>query len=104
MSSLTGVGLQSLALIGRGCAARVPTLERDREVHGRPIATATRSGTQFWEGALALVHEFDSLPRSGSTAYGSVVGLYPIPITRCYPSLRRPLETPGRVPPGRIGA
>jgi hypothetical protein len=28
---------------------------------------------------VALVHEFDRLPRSGSTAYGFVVGIYPIP-------------------------
>jgi DNA-binding transcriptional ArsR family regulator len=39
---------------------------------------------EFWEEALALVHEFDRLPRSGSTAYGFVIGMYPI--TRCCPS------------------
>jgi DNA-binding transcriptional ArsR family regulator len=34
---------------------------------------------EFWTKALVLVHEFDGLPRSGSTAYGFVVGIYPIP-------------------------
>jgi DNA-binding transcriptional ArsR family regulator len=42
---------------------------------------------EFWEGALALVNEFDGLPRSGSTAYGFVVGIYPIPD---YPVLPEP--------------
>ena len=42
---------------------------------------------EFWEEALALVHEFDRLPRSGSTAYGFVIGLYPIPD---YPVLPEP--------------
>jgi DNA-binding transcriptional ArsR family regulator len=42
---------------------------------------------EFWEGALALVHEFDRLPRSGTTAYGFVVGIYPIPD---YPVLPEP--------------
>lgn len=34
---------------------------------------------EFWTQVMALVHEFDRLPRSGDTAYGFVVGLYPIP-------------------------
>jgi len=34
---------------------------------------------EFWAEAMALVHEFDRLPRSGTTAYGFVVGIYPIP-------------------------
>ena len=42
---------------------------------------------EFWEGALALVHEFDRLPRSGTTAYGFVVGIYPVPD---YPVLPEP--------------
>jgi DNA-binding transcriptional ArsR family regulator len=42
---------------------------------------------EFWEEALALVHEFDRLPRSGATAYGFVIGLYPIPD---YPVLPEP--------------
>jgi DNA-binding transcriptional ArsR family regulator len=34
---------------------------------------------EFWRRAMALVPEFDRLPRSGDVAYGFVVGLYPIP-------------------------
>jgi DNA-binding transcriptional ArsR family regulator len=34
---------------------------------------------EFWSEAMALVHQFDQLPRSGNTAYGFVVGIYPIP-------------------------
>jgi DNA-binding transcriptional ArsR family regulator len=40
--------------------------------------------TEFWARAIDLVHEFDRLPRSGKTAYGFAVGLYPI---RDYPVL-----------------
>lgn len=39
---------------------------------------------EFWDRAMALVHEFDRLPRSGDTAYGFVVGIYP---TADYPTL-----------------
>ena len=42
---------------------------------------------EFWAEAMALVHEFDRLPRSGTTAYGFVVGIYPIPD---YPMLPEP--------------
>jgi DNA-binding transcriptional ArsR family regulator len=42
---------------------------------------------EFWDQAVALVHEFDGLPRSGTTAYGFVVGIYPIPD---YPVLPEP--------------
>lgn len=42
---------------------------------------------EFWARAMALVHEFDRLPRSGTTAYGFVVGIYPIPD---YPMLPEP--------------
>ncbi len=42
---------------------------------------------EFWEDALALVHQFDRLPRSGDTAYGFVIGLYPVPD---YPVLPEP--------------
>ena len=34
---------------------------------------------EFWGDAMALVHRFDRLPRSGDTAYGFVLGVYPIP-------------------------
>lgn len=35
--------------------------------------------SEFWARAMELVGEFDRIPRSGQTAYGFVVGLYPIP-------------------------
>ena len=44
---------------------------------------------EFWTQVMALVHEFDRLPRSGKTAYGFVVGVYPIPD---YPVLPQPEE------------
>jgi DNA-binding transcriptional ArsR family regulator len=44
---------------------------------------------EFWTQAMALVHEFDRLPRSGDTPYGFVVGVYPIPD---YPMLPDPEE------------
>ncbi len=42
---------------------------------------------EFWTEAMALVHEFDRLPRSGNVAYGFVMGIYPIPD---YPVLPEP--------------
>lgn len=48
----------------------------------------------FWRQAMALVEEFDQLPRSGDTTYGFVLGVYPIP---GYPTLPEP-EDPS--PPG----
>lgn len=45
--------------------------------------------SEFWTQVMALVHDFDRLPRSGDTAYGFVVGLYPIPD---YPILPTPEE------------
>ena len=44
---------------------------------------------EFWARAMDLVHEFDELPRSGRTAYGFAVGIYPIPD---YPVLPEPEE------------
>ncbi len=41
----------------------------------------------FWTEAMALVDEFDQLPRSGSIVYGFSVGIYPIPD---YPTLPDP--------------
>ena len=43
----------------------------------------------FWRRAMALVEEFDHLPRSGNTTYGFVLGVYPIP---GYPTLPEPDE------------
>jgi DNA-binding transcriptional ArsR family regulator len=34
---------------------------------------------EFWTQVMSLVQDFDRLPRSGDTAYGLVVGVYPIP-------------------------
>jgi hypothetical protein len=34
---------------------------------------------EFWERVEQVIHEFDRLPRSGDTAYGFTVGLYPMP-------------------------
>jgi DNA-binding transcriptional ArsR family regulator len=45
--------------------------------------------TEFWAQAMALVHEFDRLPRGGDTTFGFVVGLYPI---TDYPMLPEPEE------------
>ena len=42
---------------------------------------------EFWAAAMALVPEFDRLPRSGTTTYGFAVGIYPIPD---YPALPDP--------------
>jgi DNA-binding transcriptional ArsR family regulator len=33
---------------------------------------------EFWDRVMSLVHEFDGLPRSGDTAYGFVIGMYPV--------------------------
>ena len=47
---------------------------------------------EFWTEAMALVHEFDRLPRSGTIAYGFVIGIYPI---RDYPVLPEPERRSG---------
>ena len=36
-----------------------------------------KQAAEFWERMVALVQEFDELPRSGDTVYGFAVGLYP---------------------------
>jgi hypothetical protein len=33
----------------------------------------------FWRRIDQVIHEFEQLPRSGETAYGFAVGLYPVP-------------------------
>jgi hypothetical protein len=45
--------------------------------------------SEFWEGVMDLVQDFDRLPRSGDTAYGFVVGIYPV---ADYPTLPEPDE------------
>jgi DNA-binding transcriptional ArsR family regulator len=42
---------------------------------------------EFWTQVMALVQDFDRLSRSGDTAYGFVVGLYPV---QDYPVLPEP--------------
>ena len=44
---------------------------------------------EFWTQVMGLVHAFDRLPRSGDTACGFVIGVYPIPD---YPVLPDPEE------------
>lgn len=45
----------------------------------RHARIAPERAAEFWARALTLVQEFERLPRSGETAYGFVIGLYPIP-------------------------
>jgi DNA-binding transcriptional ArsR family regulator len=54
--------------------------------HGR---ISPEKAAEFWTKVMALVHEFDQLPRSGNTAHGFVVGVYPIDD---YPVLSDPEE------------
>ncbi len=74
---------------------RLPPDFNDFEVAARESVAAYESGhlrafirharlseervAAFWEEVDALIHEFDQLDRSGDTAYGFAVGLYPIP-------------------------
>ncbi len=44
---------------------------------------------EFWERVEEIIHDFDKLPRSGTTAYGFTVGLYPIDD---YPMLPPPAD------------
>jgi len=44
---------------------------------------------EFWARGMALVQEFERLPRSGAVTYGFVAGVYPIPD---YPALPDPEE------------
>ena len=65
----------------------------DFEVAARESATAFEHGklwgfirharipeeraSEFWQKIAALVEEFDRMPRSGETAYGFAIGIYP---------------------------
>jgi DNA-binding transcriptional ArsR family regulator len=53
----------------------------------RHARISSERASEFWTEVMNLVQEFDRLPRSGDTAYGFVVGLYPIPD---YPMLPNP--------------
>lgn len=50
---------------------------------------------EFWRRAMALVHDFDRLPRSGTLAHGFAIGVYPIPE---YPVLAEAEADPDRQP------
>ncbi|HEX2404446.1 MAG TPA: helix-turn-helix domain-containing protein [Acidimicrobiia bacterium] len=53
----------------------------------RHARISSERASEFWTEVMNLVQKFDRLPRSGDTAYGFVVGLYPIP---GYPMLPEP--------------
>ena len=44
----------------------------------RHARIADDRAAEFWEEIERVIHTFDRLPRSGDTAYGFAVGLYPI--------------------------
>jgi DNA-binding transcriptional ArsR family regulator len=46
--------------------------------------------SEFWARAMALVQEFDRLPRAGNVAYGFVLGIYPIPDYPVLPDTEEP--------------
>jgi DNA-binding transcriptional ArsR family regulator len=54
---------------------------------------------EFWEGVVALTHEFMRLPRSGETVFGFVAGLYPTE----YPTLPEPGHGPAGTQKGAEG-
>lgn len=59
----------------------------------RHARISPKLAAEFWAQVMALVHDFDRLPRSGDTAYGFAVGIYPIP---GYPMLPEPDESDRR--------
>jgi DNA-binding transcriptional ArsR family regulator len=44
----------------------------------RHARIAEEQAAEFWDRVEQVIHEFDRLPRSGDTAYGFAVGLYPM--------------------------
>jgi DNA-binding transcriptional ArsR family regulator len=44
----------------------------------RHARIAEEQAAAFWDRIEQVIHEFDRLPRSGDTAYGFAVGLYPM--------------------------
>lgn len=58
----------------------------------RHARLSEEQAAQFWRRIKQVVHEFDRLPRSGDTAYGFVVGVYPIVD---YPILPPPADQDG---------
>jgi DNA-binding transcriptional ArsR family regulator len=53
----------------------------------RHARIAEEQAAEFWDRIEQVIHEFDRLPRSGDTAYGFAVGLYPM---LDYPTLPPP--------------
>jgi DNA-binding transcriptional ArsR family regulator len=53
----------------------------------RHARIAHEQAAEFWERIEQVIHDFDRLPRSGDTAYGFAVGLYPM---LDYPTLPPP--------------
>jgi DNA-binding transcriptional ArsR family regulator len=53
----------------------------------RHARIADEQAVEFWERIEQVIHDFDRLPRSGDTAYGFAVGLYPM---LDYPTLPPP--------------
>jgi DNA-binding transcriptional ArsR family regulator len=53
----------------------------------RHARIAEEQAAEFWDRIEQVIHEFDRLPRSGDTAYGFAVGLYPM---LGYPTLPPP--------------
>ena len=84
-----------VGLGGRSGGVRLPRDLNDFEVAVQESAHAYRTSqlrsqirraripeeraAEFWARVVDLVADFDRLPRSGSTAYGLTVGLYPMP-------------------------
>src|SRR3954470_15070845 len=44
----------------------------------RHARIAEEQAAEFWDRVEQVIHDFDRLPRSGDTAYGFAVGLYPM--------------------------
>jgi DNA-binding transcriptional ArsR family regulator len=53
----------------------------------RHARIADEQAAEFWDRIEQVIHDFDRLPRSGDTAYGFAVGLYPM---LDYPTLPPP--------------
>jgi DNA-binding transcriptional ArsR family regulator len=53
----------------------------------RHARIADEQAAEFWDRIDQVIHDFDRLPRSGDTAYGFAVGLYPM---LDYPTLPPP--------------
>jgi hypothetical protein len=41
------------------------------------VSISDAQAAEFWERVIALLNDFDQLPREGDTSYSFVVSLYP---------------------------